>query len=204
MNPNIIKINTRLVLATANPGKLKELQALLMGQAIKLATLRDFPGLIMPEETGLTFAENAKIKARALVAATGCWALSDDSGLVVDALDGAPGVYSARYAGDKASDSDNNQKLLRELVNVPKDKRQAAFVCVIILASPTDNEYIFTGSCPGRIAPKPTGSEGFGYDPIFLPAPDFSVSMAQLTPDEKSAISHRGQALNQLKLRLIS
>lgn len=204
MNLDIIKIDTRLVLATANPGKLKELQALLMGQAIKLATLRDFPGLIMPEETGLTFIANAKLKTQAVVEATGCWALSDDSGLIVDALDGAPGVYSARYAGNKASDFENNQKLLRELANVPEDKRQAAFVCVIVLSSPTNDEYVFTGSCPGRIAPKPTGSEGFGYDPIFLPAPDFSISMAQLTPDEKSAISHRGRALSQLKLRLIS
>ncbi|MCK5679878.1 XTP/dITP diphosphatase [bacterium] len=198
-------MNTRLVLATANQGKLKELQALLKESRVELATLRDFPRLTMPEETGLTFVENAKLKAQAVVEATGCWALSDDSGLVVDALDGAPGVYSARYAGFQASDTENNQKLLQDLAQIPDEKRNAAFVCVVVIASPdTNDEYIFTGSCQGRIAREPTGYEGFGYDPVFLPAPKFNFSMAQLTPDEKSSISHRGQALEQLKLWLNS
>jgi XTP/dITP diphosphohydrolase len=204
MHPKTMKINSQLVLATGNQGKLRELQALLAGSRIEIATLRDFPELIMPEETGRTFTENARLKAQAVVAAAGCWALSDDSGLVVDALDGAPGIYSARYAGIQASDAENNQKLLREMINVPEDKRQAAFVCVMVLASPAGNEYIFTGHCPGRIAYQPTGSEGFGYDPVFLPAPDYSVSMAQLTQTAKGAISHRGQALQQFKLWLNS
>ena len=204
MNQKTIKIDSQLVLATGNQGKLKELQALLTESRIEIATLRDFPELIMPEETGRTFTENARLKAQAVVAASGSWALSDDSGLVVDALNGAPGIYSARYAGIKASDSDNNRKLLQEMAGVPDEKRQAAFVCVMVLASPNGAEYIFTGNCPGRIAHKPTGSEGFGYDPVFLPAPDFQVSMAQLTQTAKSAISHRGQALQEFKLRLDS
>ena len=198
----MIEINTRLVLATTNLGKLKELKALFKDDNIELATLRDFPDLTMPEETGLTFAENAQLKARAVVEATGCWTLSDDSGLLVDILNEAPGVYSARYAGPQASDNENNRKLLQVLTNIPDDKRQAAFVCVLALASPTHDEYLFTGECRGRIARTAAGSQGFGYDPIFLPAPDYSRSMAQLTPEEKSEISHRGQALRQLKLGL--
>jgi len=204
MTQKTIKIDSQLVLATGNQGKLRELQALLAGSRIEIATLRDFPELIMPEETGRTFTENARLKAQAVVAASGCWALSDDSGLVVDALNGAPGIYSARYAGIKASDSDNNRKLLQEMAGVPDEKRRAAFVCVMVLASPNGAEHIFTGSCPGRIAHKPTGSEGFGYDPVFLPAPDYRVSMAQLTQTAKSTISHRGQALQEFKLRLNS
>ena len=204
MHKNPIKINSQLVLATGNQGKLRELQALLTGSNIEIATLRDFPELIMPEETGRTFTENARLKAQAVVAVSGCWALSDDSGLTVDALNGAPGIYSARYAGNIASDADNNRKLLQEMDGVPDEKRQAAFVCTLLLASPQGAEYIFTGSCPGRIAHKPSGSEGFGYDPVFLPGPDFNISMAQLTRTEKSAISHRGQALQQFKLWLNS
>jgi XTP/dITP diphosphohydrolase len=196
---NIDIINTRLVLATSNQGKLKELRALLAENRIEIATLRDFPELTMPEETGQTFIENARLKALAVVAATGCWALSDDSGLVVEALAGAPGIYSARYAGIQASDTDNNRKLLQELATVPNEKRQAAFVCVMVLASPARDEYVFEGSCRGRIAQVPTGTEGFGYDPIFLPAPDYNVSMAELSLAAKNAISHRGQALQQLK-----
>ncbi len=204
MHSKTMKIDTKLVLATGNQGKLRELQALLAGSRIEIATLRNFPELIMPEETGGTFTENARLKAKAVVAASGCWALSDDSGLVVDALNGAPGIYSARYAGIQASDSDNNRKLLRKMINVPEDKRQAAFVCVMILASPIGDEYIFSGKCPGRIARQPAGSEGFGYDPIFLPAPNYRISMAQLTQSAKSSISHRGQALRQFQLWLNS
>lgn len=199
-----IKIDSQLVLATGNQGKLGELRALLAGSRVKIATLRDFPELTLPEETGRTFTENAQIKARAVVAATGCWALSDDSGLVVDALNGAPGIYSARYSGNRAEDSDNNRKLLQEMAGVPDEKRQAAFVCVMVLAAPNGAEYSFYGSCPGLIAHKPTGSEGFGYDPVFLPGPSFSLSMAQLTQTEKSAISHRGRALQKFKLWLDS
>ncbi len=197
-----IKIDSRLILATGNLGKLKELQALLAGSDIEIATLRDFPELKMPEETGRTFTENARIKARAVVAATGGWALSDDSGLVVNALGGAPGIYSARFAGIKASDAENNQKLLREMADIPDSRRQAAFVCVMVLAAPSGAEYVFSGRCEGRIARRAQGTKGFGYDPIFLPAPDYNVTMAQLSAAEKSAISHRGKALRECKNRL--
>ncbi len=198
----MITIDTRLVLATGNQGKLEELKALLNDNNIKLANLRDFPDLKLPEETGLTFVENARLKARAVVKATGNWALSDDSGLMVDALNGAPGVHSARYAGPEAGDRENNLKLLQALAGVPDDQRGAAFVCVIALVSPALDEYIFSGRCPGRIGRQAVGSAGFGYDPVFLPAPDFRHSMAQLTPAEKRAISHRGLALRQLKHEL--
>ena len=185
----------KLVLATANQGKKKELQALLAGSGIELVSLLEYPHLLMPAETGTTFIANAKIKARFVVEATGHWALSDDSGLVVDALAGAPGVHSARYAGPHASDSENNLKLLQALSEVPDDQRAAAFVCVVVLASPAGEEFIFTGSCRGRIGRQLIGTGGFGFDPLFLVEPDFCLSMAQLSSSEKSAISHRGQAL---------
>ncbi len=204
MHSETMKIDSQLVLATGNQGKLRELNALLTGSRVEIATLRDFPKLTLPEETGRTFTENARLKAQAVVAATGCWALSDDSGLVVDALNGAPGIYSARYAGIKADDADNNRKLLQELAGISDAKRQAAFVCVMVLASPNGAEYIFTGRCPGRITHKPIGYEGFGYDPVFLPGPHFNLSLAQLTQTAKSTISHRGQALQKFKLWLDS
>ena len=202
MNQKTMKIDSQLILATGNQGKLRELQALLAGSNIEIATLRDFPELIMPEETGRTFTENARLKAQAVVAATGGWALSDDSGLVVKALNGAPGIYSARFAGIQADDSENNQKLLLEMADIPDYQRRAAFVCVMVLADPTGTEYVFSGRCEGRIAQQAYGTKGFGYDPVFLPAPDYNVSMAQLTPAEKSAISHRGKALRKLRIWL--
>ncbi len=189
----------KLVLATANPGKKKELQALLEGSGIKLVSLLEYPQLVLPEETGTTFVANAKIKARFVVEATGHWALSDDSGLVVDVLAGAPGVHSARYAGLKAVDSENNLKLLQALAEISDDQRTAAFVCVVVLASPAGEEFVFEGSCRGSIGRQLTGSGGFGYDPLFLVEPDYQLSMAQLSTVQKSVISHRGQALRKLR-----
>ena len=195
----MLQAGEKLVLATANQGKKKEIQALLAGSGIELVSLLEYPQLTLPEEIGTTFTENAKIKARSVVEATGHWALSDDSGLVVDALAGAPGVYSARYAGLEASDIQNNLKLLEALAKVPDDQRGAAFVCIIVLASPSGDEFVFEGSCRGRIGYQLTGSGGFGYDPLFLVGTDYRLSMAQLSPAEKSAISHRGQALRKLR-----
>ena len=189
----------KLVLATANPGKKKEIQALLAGSGVELVSLLEYPQLVLPEETGATFIANARIKARFVVEVTGHWALSDDSGLVVDALAGAPGVHSARYAGPHASDTENNLKLLQVLSEVPDDQRTAAFVCVVVLASPAGEEFIFAGSCRGRIGRQLIGAGGFGYDPLFLVEPDFCLSMAQLSSTEKSAISHRGQALREFR-----
>ena len=194
----------KLVLATKNQGKKKEMLALLDGSGVELVSLIEYPQLVLPEETEATFVANAKIKARAVVEVTGHWALSDDSGLVVDALAGAPGIHSARYAGPKANDSENNLKLLQALAEVPDDHRTAAFVCVVVLASPTGEEFFFKGFCRGRIGRQLTGSGGFGYDPLFLVEPDYHLSMAQLSPAQKSSISHRGQALRKLRQWLMA
>ncbi len=195
----MLQAGEKLVLATANPGKRKEIQALLASSGVELVSLLEYPHLVMPQETGTTFVANARIKARAVVEATGHWALSDDSGLVVEALAGAPGVHSARYAGLDASDSENNLKLLQVLAEVPDDQRAAAFICVMVLASPAGEEFIFEGNCRGRIGRRLIGSWGFGYDPLFLTEPDFRLSMAQLSSTQKSAISHRGQALREFR-----
>ncbi len=195
----MLRAGEKLVLATANQGKKKEIQALLAGSGVELVSLLEYPQLNLPEETGTTFIDNAKIKARSVVDATGHWALSDDSGLVVDALGGAPGVHSARYAGPQAGDAENNLKLLKALAEVPDNLRGAAFICVVVLASPRGDEFVFEGTCRGRIGRQLIGSEGFGYDPLFMVEPDYRFSMAQLSPVEKSAISHRGLALRKLR-----
>ncbi len=188
----------RLVLATGNQGKIRELKRLLAGTGIVLQGISDYPEFVMPEENGRTFLDNARLKARALGKVTGTWVLSDDSGLVVDALQGAPGVHSARYAGPRATDRDNNLKLLSVLDGIEDDKRAAAFHCVLVLRSPEGNEWTFAGRCRGRIARAPSGSGGFGYDPVFLAPPDFQRTMAELSPAEKNALSHRGAALEKL------
>jgi len=195
----MLQTGEKLVLATANQGKKREIQVLLAGSGVELVSLLEYPQLILPEETGNTFVANARLKARFVVEATGHWALTDDSGLVVDALSGAPGVHSARYAGSQASDAENNLKLLQALAEVPDGQRGAAFVCVIVLASPSGGEFVFEGSCCGRIGRQLSGTGGFGYDPLFLVAMDYRLSMAQLSSAEKSAISHRGQALRKLR-----
>jgi XTP/dITP diphosphohydrolase len=189
---------TRLVLATGNPGKLRELKRLLAGTGIELVGLGDYPGIEMPEESGRTFLENARIKAEALGKVSRSWVLSDDSGLEVEALGGAPGVHSARYAGPGATDRENNLKLLAALQGIPPQQRAAAFVCVLVLRSPAGEEWSFTGRCRGRISETLSGSGGFGYDPVFLVSPDFSRTMAELSPEEKNRLSHRGAALRQL------
>ncbi|HDS15068.1 MAG TPA: XTP/dITP diphosphatase [Proteobacteria bacterium] len=191
--------DTRLLLATTNQGKVKELRVLLAGTGVELVSLLDFPHLRMPEETGMTFAENALLKARAAAVEFGGWVLTDDSGLVVEALDGAPGIHSARYAGAGAGDAENNAKLLRALVSVPEALRKAEFVCVLALVSPAGEEYLFEGFCRGRIATAPAGGGGFGYDPVFLVGPDYRLSMAQLSLEQKAEVSHRGRALRKFR-----
>ncbi|MBN2705230.1 MAG: XTP/dITP diphosphatase [Deltaproteobacteria bacterium] len=188
----------RLVLATANQGKKRELQALLAGSGVEVHSLADYPGLVLPAEDGVTFQENARLKAAAVAAAVGAWALSDDSGLEVDFLAGAPGVRSARYAGLEADDQANNRRLLAALSGVPAAGRGAAFVCVLALISPDGDEFFFSGRCRGRIASQARGGGGFGYDPVFLAEPDFRRTMAELEAGEKNRISHRGRALRQL------
>lgn len=188
-----------LIIATTNQGKIRELAAAFAARSlgVTLRGLEAAPGLAPVEETGATFEENALLKARAVYACAGLPALADDSGLVVDALNGAPGIRSARYAGPDATDEQNNRKLLAELENVPHEERTARFVCVLALVLPQGRERIFRGTWEGRIALAPAGSGGFGYDPLFVD-PEVGKTAAELTPDEKNRRSHRGRAVAAL------
>lgn len=191
----------KVVLASSNAGKIKELQRLLEGLGVAVVAQSEY-GVSDAVESGVTFAENSLIKARHAVAATGLPAIADDSGLAVDALDGAPGVYSARYAGPEADDDSNNDKLLAALEGIDDDQRGAAFHCVATYVS-ADGESVIQaeGVWRGSILHERRGSGGFGYDPIFLD-PESGRSSAQLTAQQKGARSHRGQALRQLIERL--
>ena len=192
----------RVVLASSNPGKLAELSALLDPAGLCVVS-QDVFGVEPPEETGFTFVENALIKARAACAATGLPALADDSGVVVDALEGAPGVRSARYAGGGASDTDNVAKLLEALEGVAPPKRGAAFVCAIVYLRHVRDPcpIVCEGVWHGRILDAPRGAGGFGYDPVFF-IETLGRTAAELTRSEKNAVSHRGQALAQLLDRI--
>lgn len=187
-----------LVLATANPDKAREMAALLQGLPFILKSRADFGPLPDVDETAHTFAGNAILKAEALMHATGHMALADDSGLCVDALDGAPGVYSARYAGPGCTYADNNKKLLEELANVPDEKRTARFVCAVAIARPGSEPVTFEGACEGVIARENMGEMGFGYDPLFV-IPADGRSFAQMTRDEKAAHSHRARAFEKAR-----
>jgi len=191
-----------LMLATSNPGKVAELRAILASLfdlgGLSLLSPRDWPApLPQVTETGTTFAENARLKADALAAATGIPSLADDSGLCVDALDGAPGLYSARWAGPGASDSERNTKLLLALADVPPERRTARFVCAAALAMPGGETRTAEGVCEGVILTAPRGANGFGYDPLFL-LPDLRRTMAELTSEEKNRLSHRALAVSRL------
>ncbi len=185
------------IIATHNVKKLAELERILAPLGISVQTASQ-AGYSLPEvdETGTTFAENARLKAESAMRATGRPAVADDSGLVVDALGGAPGVYSARYAGPDASDRDRYEKLLRELADVPDDRRTARFVSAVCCVFPDGTSIDVTGACEGRIARAPRGDGGFGYDPVFLVG---DRSYAELTAAEKDEISHRGRALRALQ-----
>ena len=195
----------QILVATTNPGKVAELDALL-GRDIHWIGLADLPPLPEVTEDGLTFAENACKKAKEYAHHSGLWTLSDDSGLVVDALNGAPGVHSARYAGITGSDRHtidqaNIDLVLSRLQDVPEEERTARFVCCLCLASPTSVLAETSGTVEGRLLSQQLGHGGFGYDPIFY-IPSLGKTVAQLTPDVKNAISHRGQALHALKPHL--
>jgi XTP/dITP diphosphohydrolase len=184
---------TRLLLATRNAGKLRELRQLLGDEPISLETLAEHPDVDDVEETGKTFEENARIKAIHAARETGLWTFGEDSGLVVDALDGAPGVYSARYAGTHGDDEANNRKLVAALVG--KTERTARYVCSLVLAAPDGTvEACWEEACEGTIAEERRGEGGFGYDPFFVPRGE-TRTMAELAPEEKARISHRGAAL---------
>lgn len=185
------------MIATANKGKVKEFEEILGSHDIKILTLLDFPEIGEIEETGKTFKENAALKATTVAKILNKTVLADDSGLVVDALDGAPGVYSARYAGEAHNDAKNNEKLLNELKNVKPGDRTARFHCTLAISTPVGEVDYYEGECPGEIALELSGANGFGYDPLFY-LPDFGVTMANLTPDQKNSISHRGNAIKEL------
>ncbi len=188
-----------LVLATNNKGKAKEILTLLQGFNVRVHTLEEFPEIGEIPETGLTFEENALIKAKAVARATGMTALADDSGLEVDALNGAPGVYSARFSGPNATDAQNNAMLLQSLTDIPWERRQARFVCVIAVHAPRakDQELLAHGHWPGRIALALKGGHGFGYDPLFLDE-ETGLTAAEMAPDQKNTRSHRAAALRRL------
>lgn len=186
-----------VVLATRNRGKIAELSGLLAGFGLSVRGLSDFPQLSEVEETGESFLENALLKARSVCEALGLAAVADDSGLEVDALDGRPGVRSARYSGENATDEANNQKLLAELAGVPEDRRGGRFVCVMAAVRPGGRSITARGAWEGRIALAPRGTNGFGYDPVFLD-PTLGRTAAELTREEKNARSHRGKALRAL------
>ncbi len=190
-------MTVRIVLATNNPKKRVELERILDGLDVQLVPMGEL-GLPSPVEDGDTFEANALIKARAAAAATGLPALADDSGLEVDALGGAPGVISSRWAGTDGDDAANNSKLVRELAPVPEDERSARFVAVAALVTPDGDEHTVRGTMEGRVRDHATGDGGFGYDPYFVAAGN-DVSNAELTPDEKDAISHRGAAFRAIR-----
>ncbi len=190
----------RVVLATANPDKARELADALAGLDLDLVPRpADVPDV---DETGTTLLANARLKAQALVAATGLPALADDTGLEVDALGGAPGVYSARYAGEAATYADNVGKLLTELGSATRNARTARFRTVLVLADPDGSELTVDGVAEGVIAEAPRGEAGFGYDPVFVPAGGSGRTFAEMTLAEKQAVSHRGRALRALAARL--
>ncbi len=199
----------KILIATRNPAKVREIKAILSGIPVELLSLEEIdPGrkIPEPEETGKTFAENARTKATYYARASGMWALADDSGLVVDALNGEPGVRSARYALDECNDDENidmanNAKLLRELTGIEDERRTARFICHLVLSDGHKTLIETTGVINGRITHQPRGENGFGYDPLFL-VPELGRTTAELPPEEKNAISHRGQAVRKFAEQL--
>lgn len=190
----------RFVLATANPDKVAEITDILAGAGVEL--LARPPEVPDVEETGKTLEDNARLKATALIAATREAALADDTGLLVDALDGAPGVWSSRYAGEGASYRDNVERLLADLAGVPEAERTARFVTVALARWPDGHEVVATGAVEGRITTVARGSGGFGYDPVFVPSEGDGRSFAEMTPGEKHLLSHRGRAFRALAEQL--
>ncbi len=184
----------KLLLATRNQHKKRELQTMLADLNIQVMSLDEVPELPEVEEDGHSFAANAAKKARVTAAASGLACLADDSGLVVDALNGQPGIYSARFAGPQADDRANNRKLLQMMEGIPEGQRTAHFVCSVALVDSTGSVSTVEGSCPGRIIWQPQGEGGFGYDPLFVPE-GYSMTFAQIPPEEKNRISHRARAL---------
>lgn len=190
----------KIIAATNNAGKVKEIKDILAG--VEVISLKEAGLNIDPEENGVNFEENALIKARAVAQASGMPAISDDSGLCVDALDGAPGVYSARYAGENATDAQRIEKLLDEMKGLPREQRKAFFISVAAFVSPDGTEITATGTVDGYITEAPDGEGGFGYDPIFL-ATSLRKTFGAMSDKEKNSISHRFRAMTNLKAKLV-
>jgi XTP/dITP diphosphohydrolase len=195
----VSRVGTRIVLATRNPGKLSELRRILgSGHVpVDVVDLDEYPGMPEVAETGRTFSENALLKARAVAAFTGLPAVADDSGLCADALNGMPGVLSARWSGRHGDDDANLRLVLGQLSDIPPGRRGAQFVCAAALVLPSGAEHVTEGVLDGWLTSEPRGSNGFGYDPIFVPG-GRELTTAQLSPAEKDQISHRGKALRAL------
>lgn len=187
-----------LVIATNNAHKLAEIARILEGLPFNLLPLSRFADVPELKEEGETYAENARHKARTIARFTGRWSLADDTGLEVDALDGAPGLYSARYAGEDVTFEANRRKLLEALRDVPGKRRTAAFLCVIALAGPSGEDAVFEGEVRGRITEEDQGSGGFGYDPVFL-VEETGKTFSEMSPEEKNRISHRARALEKAR-----
>ncbi|MFJ7727139.1 XTP/dITP diphosphatase [Neobacillus sp. NPDC097160] len=192
-----------VIIATKNPGKAREFEHIFASRGIEVRTLLDFPEIPEVEETGMTFEENAILKAEAVSRALNKMVIGDDSGLMVDALEGRPGIYSARYAGEPKNDQNNTDKVLSELQGVPEGERTARFYCALAVAVPGQETRTVSGACEGRILEEHRGTNGFGYDPVFY-VPEKGVAMAELNADEKNSISHRANALKKLDVILDS
>ncbi|MGB3565817.1 MAG: XTP/dITP diphosphatase [Priestia megaterium] len=186
-----------IIIATKNAGKVKDFETLFSPKGFKVKSLLDFPEIEDVEETGVTFAENATLKAEAISSALNTPVIADDSGLAIDALNGEPGVYSARYAGESKDDNANIEKVLQKLNDVPFEKRTARFHCALAIAVPGKRTEIVEGTCEGHILEEKRGENGFGYDPIFF-IEKWRCSMAELTKEQKNQISHRANALKRL------
>ncbi|WP_086312981.1 ribonuclease PH [Enterococcus sp. 7F3_DIV0205] len=187
-----------IVIATRNPGKAKEFKRIFAEKGYSVKTLLDYPELPDVEETGKTFEENARLKAETIASILKQPVLADDSGLIVDALDGMPGIFSARFAGEPTNNAANNAKLLHELTGVPQEKRTATFHCTLVFAAPDKNSLVVEGDWAGEIGTIPRGDHGFGYDPLFF-IPEEQKTAAELSDDRKNEISHRGKAVAKLK-----
>jgi len=186
-----------IIIATSNQNKLKEFKALLKDHKISILSLNDFPQIPAVVEDGKSFYENALKKATTVARCTGKLTIADDSGIEVEALGGKPGVYSSRFAGEDASDEENNARLLKELQGIPPDKRGACFKCVLVIAKPEGETAFVEGECRGTIIEELRGHYGFGYDPLFL-VPEYNKTFSEITPEEKNKISHRAKALQKL------
>ena len=187
-----------LLVATKNAGKVKELNALLADLPLKLRSLDEFPNIVEAEENGVTFAENAVLKAQSYARQTGLETLADDSGLEVEALGGKPGVFSARYAGENAGDAERIKKLLRELDETKDSERRARFVCAMAISNPEGEiKFLAEGACDGRISPAAKGTNGFGYDPVFVPE-GYEQTFGELPDPIKRRISHRARAVKKI------